>query len=201
MISCIKTCTASRNLFADSLCAGNLSLFHFTGGFQLSKVLKLSCSCTATTKWNTTAVEVLFLFSYLNCLFCFSSRKVSQRDSSMAAFLLVFDNLMQVLTAENRKNHLTFQIFNYSCSSTAVTKWNIAAIKILQLFKAGLFIWFFGWGKRRHRIQGKWMLNRQGLTAEYREGFWPHLLALRSCIQGLVSVSNNWSVSLDSVLL
>ena len=35
----------------------------------------------------------------------------------MAAFLLVFDNLMQALTADYRKNHLTFQIFNYSCFS------------------------------------------------------------------------------------
>ena len=40
----------------------------------------------------------------------------------MAAFLLVFDNLMPALTADYRKNHLTFQIFHYSCFSTAATK-------------------------------------------------------------------------------
>ena len=40
----------------------------------------------------------------------------------MAAFLLVFDNLIPALTADYRKNHLTFQIFHYSCFSTAATK-------------------------------------------------------------------------------
>ena len=74
---------------------------------------------------------------------------MSQRDSSIAAFLLVFDNLMQALTADYRKNHLTFQTFNYSCFPTATTKWNTAAIKIPLLFETGLFIWFLGWGKRR----------------------------------------------------
>ena len=39
-------------------------------------------------------------------------------------------------TADYRENLLTFQIFNYSCSSTAATKWNTAAIKILLGFWA-----------------------------------------------------------------
>ena len=49
-----------------------------------------------------------FCFSKLNCLFGFSSRKVSQRDSSMAAVLLVFDNLIQAVTADYRKNPFIF---------------------------------------------------------------------------------------------
>ena len=123
-----------------------------------------------------------FCFSKLKLSICFSSRKVSHRDSSTAAFLLGFDSLTQALMADFRKNPLTFQIFNYSCSSTAATKWNTAAIKILLLFEAGLFIWFFGWGKRHHVIQRKWMLNMQTFTAVYRNGFWPHVLAIRRCI-------------------
>ena len=47
----------------------------------------LSCSCTAATKLNTTAVRFFFCFSKVNCLFGFSSR--TQRDSSMAAFVTV----------------------------------------------------------------------------------------------------------------
>ena len=39
-------------------------------------------------------------------------------------------------TADYRENLLTFQIFNYSCSSTGATKWNTAAIKILLGFWA-----------------------------------------------------------------
>ena len=39
-------------------------------------------------------------------------------------------------TADYKENLLTFQIFNYSCSSTAATKWNTAAIKILLGFWA-----------------------------------------------------------------
>ena len=55
-------------------------------------------------------------------------------------------HFMQAITEDYRKNLLSFQIFNYSCSSTAATKWNTAAIKLLPLFEDGLFIWFLGWG-------------------------------------------------------
>ena len=99
-------------------------------------------------------------------------RGMCKRDSSMIAFLLVFDNLMQGTTAYYWKIPLTFQIISCSCSSTAATKWNTVAIKILLLFETGLFIWFFGWGRSRHWIQRKWMLNMQAFTAEYRKGFW-----------------------------
>ena len=89
-------------------------------------------------------------------------RGMCKRDSSMVAFLLVFDNLMQGTTVDYWKIPLTFQIINCSWSSTAATKWNTV----------GLFIWFFGWGRPRHWIQRKWMLNMQAFTAEYRKGFW-----------------------------
>lgn len=89
-------------------------------------------------------------------------RGMRKRDSSMVAFLLVFDNLMQGTTVDYWKIPLTFQIINCSWSSTAATKWNTV----------GLFIWFFGWGRPRHWIQRKWMLNMQAFAAEYRKGFW-----------------------------
>ena len=47
----------------------------------------LSCSFTAAIKLNTTAVRFFFCFSKVNCLFGFSSR--TQRDSSVAAFVIV----------------------------------------------------------------------------------------------------------------
>ena len=95
----------------------------------------------------------------------------------------------------------SFNLSNFSLFMFFHCRHKMQLLSRFFSYSVGLFIWFFGWGKRRHGIQRKWMLKRQGLTAEYREGFWPHLRALRSCIQGLVSVSNNCSFSLDSVLL
>ena len=106
--------------------------------------------------------------------------------------MAIQQRVMQALTADYRKNHLTFQIFNYSCFSTATTKWNTAAIKIPLLFETGLFILFFGWGKRRHGIQRKWLLNRQGLTAEYRKGSdLPGRVSMNNCL-ALIIHQLNW---------
>lgn len=37
-------------------------------------------------------------------------------------------------------------------SSTAATEWNTSPVKILLLVKAGLFIWFLGWGKLHNTV-------------------------------------------------
>ena len=62
-------------------------------------------------------------------------------------------------TADYKENLLTFQIFNYSCSSTAATKTKYSCYQDPS--------WFLGWGNLRHGIHRK--LNIQSSTAEYRK--------------------------------
>lgn len=100
----------------------------------------LSCSCTAATKLNTTAVRFFFCFSKVNCLFGFSSR--TQRDSSVAAFVIVHSG------SYGRLKEKYFYI--YFCSTTAALKWNAAAIGFQLLFEPGLFIWLLGWEQSCH---------------------------------------------------
>ena len=84
------------------------------------------------TNWNTTGV-FFFGFSKLNCLFGFSSRKVSHRNG-IRRWLRFWQSCRLLRWTTGKIFQWTFEIFNYSCSSTAATKWNIAAIKILLLF-------------------------------------------------------------------
>ena len=75
---------------------------------------------------------------------------------------------------------INISIFNYSCSSTAATKWNTVAIKVILLFEAGLFITL----DLMRKGQRKWNLNRKAFTAGYEKSFLPHLLVCRSYMQG-----------------
>ena len=85
----------------------DLQNYHFQ-----SKLLKLSCSCPTTTKWNTTAVE--FLFRFFNNNIWVSSSKVSQKDLPMAAFVIVH----VYFTADYGKNLFNISKSWSSCSST-----------------------------------------------------------------------------------
>ena len=84
------------------------------------------------TNWNTIGV-FFFGFSKLNCLFGFSSRKVSHR-SGIHRWLRLWQSCRLLRWTTGKIFQWTFEIFNYSSSSTAATKWNIAPIKILLLF-------------------------------------------------------------------
>lgn len=70
----------------------------------------------------------------------------------------------EALTADYRKNLLTFQIVS-SCSFTAATKWNTTAMKMPLLFEAGLFIWF--WVEKGFVARVK--LKMQAFTAGYKK--------------------------------
>ena len=136
--SLLRRCSetvASRNLFVDSLLAGK----HF-----FISVLKLSCPCTAATKMENNYYQVSSSECFFNWIvdLVFRWGKCRKRIHRW----LRLCHFMQAITEDYRKNLLSFQIFNYSCSSTAATKWNTAAIKLLPLFEDGLFIWFLGWG-------------------------------------------------------
>ena len=100
--------------------------------FHFSKVLKLSCPCTAATKWHTATVKFLYSKIELNCLFGFSWKKVSQRDSSMAAL----DSSWRLLRRTKGKifQHFKFLVFvffqcrlkmEYSCfqDSSVIRNW------------------------------------------------------------------------------
>ena len=126
--------------------------------------------------------------SKLNCLLNgFSSRKVSQRDSSSSVALFV---LVCAHSADYRKNLWTIQVFflffhcchkmKYSCyqDSSNVKSWFV----------------YLGFGLRKlcHGIQQKWKLNMQAFTAEHRKSFWPRSL---SGAASKASLSNNYSGS------
>ena len=148
------------------------AFFHFSYVLKL----KLSCSCA---KWNTTPVKFLFLLFKPELFIWFFVEKVSQKDSSMAAFLTVHTGCYGGL----QEKYFNISNFNYLCSSF-----------IILLLEAGLFIWFLGWGKLRHGIQRMWKLSMQAFTAEYRKSFWTHLLAFQelhprwACVIFTVSV-------------
>ena len=113
---------------------------------------------------------------------CFSSRKASQRDSSMAAFLPGFASLKQALMADFSKIFYPFKfltigrVFFHCCH-----KMKYSCYQDSSFIPSWIVYLFFCWGKWPHVIQRKWMLNMQTFAAEYRNGFWPHVLAIRSC--------------------
>ena len=114
--------------------------------FHFGYLLKLSCFCTAATKLKTTTVTIKFHFLFFQnwmLIWFFIEERVAKEFIDGC----VYDSSCRLyITADYGKNILTFEIFNYSRSSTAATKWNTAAIKILAIFEDGLFIWVLGWG-------------------------------------------------------
>ena len=116
--------------------------------FQLTKFFKLSCSCTDAAKRNTMyRCQGSFLFFKTESFIWLFV------EESVAKGLIdgcVFDNLMQTFTADHRK---IFQNFNFLTSrDLSLLPQNIAVIKTLLLFEAGLF--FFGFSVEERHATG-----------------------------------------------
>ena len=98
-------------------------------------------------------------------------------------------------TAVYRK--LKIQIFNYSCSSTASTKWNTVAIKVLLLFFKAVF-WVFDTGFNESESESEswicWLLQQGTGKVSY-------LTYSFSGAASKVSLSNIYSFCLALVLL
>lgn len=99
----------------------------------------LSCSCTAATKLNTTAVRFFFLFFQSELFIWFFVH-----DPKGFIGGCVCNSSFRLLGQTKRK------IFLHFCSTTAASKWNAAAIRFQLLFESGLFIWLLGWEKSCH---------------------------------------------------
>ena len=141
------------------------SLFSFRLPFKIILFLY----CRHKMKNNYSNYQVSFsVFSKLNVDLVFrwgKSRKRIHRWLRLWQF-------MQAITADYKKNLLTFEIFNYSRSSTAATKWNTAAIKILPLFEDGLFIWFWGEDSTQNSTKVK-VEHADFLQQSTRKNSWP----------------------------
>ena len=127
----MKTYATSRNLFAVRL-ADNWGLFFFSVNFYYSvfssyqhkmdhNCCRVSFSVFQNWIWVWVFVEESVEKRFIDDCLC---------DSSCRFFLRITENIFQHFTP-----------FNYSYSSTAATKRNTAAIKIL-LLEDGSFIWF-----------------------------------------------------------
>ena len=115
-------------LLKDLATAGAYFSFHLT--FKI--IVFLSRCYRHKMEYNCCRVSI--------SVFGFSSRKVPQRDLSMAGCLC--DSSCGILRRTTGKIFLTFQSFSLRVLPPAANKWNSAAIKILLLFEPVLFIWF-----------------------------------------------------------
>ena len=135
--------------------------------FQLTFTIVVSFSYHHKMEYNCCQVSI----SFLNCLmFRFSSKKVSKRDSSMAAFVTVhagsFCGLQEV---SFNISHFYLFVFlhcrhkmKYSCyqDSSVIRSWFVYLVWIEEDFAAGF----------KSNLQ----------ASEYRKRLGPHLLGFRS---------------------
>ena len=135
----------SSSLFANRLLADNWNRVFISVKFWNYCVPVLPPQKQIQLLW-----RLFFCFSKLNCLLDFLSRKVLQMDSSMQSLW----QFMPGSTAVYRK--LKIQSFNYSCFSTAATKWNTVAIKYLSFYQV-----FF---QQERMALGKWCIGPQKVT-------------------------------------
>jgi len=111
--------------------------------FDFSQVLKLSCSCTADTKWNATAVKVDLKKTDL--FICYFANK-SVAKGLIAAFVIVHAGSYSALREKSFNiSYLWLFVFFHCCNEMKYSCYQDSSV--IRSWFISLFIWLLGWGK------------------------------------------------------